>query len=260
MKIEVTGPMKNVLQSLLILAVLVGTIVTLELLLLVTKTPDYLVPTPSSVFREFALDVISGRVLKHMIATVSETLIGFFIAFTLGISLAVAVNRSKIVRKIIQPYITAFQAMPKVALAPIIVLWFGFGIASKIVLVTFIAFFLVFVSALNGLQSLSASVLELMRSWGATEGQILRKVRLPNALPFIFAGAEAALLYSLTAAVVGEFVGAGEGLGYLIQLRSAQLKADSSFAVILLLIIIAMTLQSTLIWIKNRVLFWTAKT
>ena len=122
-----------------------------------------------------------------------------------------------------------------------------------------IDFFLIFVNALSGLRSLDSLVLELMRSYRATERQILLKVRFPNALPFIFTAAEAALLYSLTAAVVGEFVGSREGLGYLIQLWSMQLKTASSFAAMLMLVIIALVMESTLIFVKQKVLFWVAK-
>ncbi len=260
MKRQAGNPTKNGLTILLVPIVLLTLIVSAELILVASKTPDYIVPTPSSVLREFSLDILSGRILRHAAVTISEALLGFFLALIIGIALAIVVNRYQTVHEVIQPYVTAFQAMPKVALAPIIVIWFGFGMESKVVLVTIIAFFIVFVSALNGFQSLSNSVLELMHSYGATEGQILRKARFQNALPFIFAGAEAAVLYSLTAAVVGEFVGSKEGLGYLIQVRTAQMKGDSAFSVILLLVIIALAVQSALTFIKSRLLFWTTKT
>ena len=236
------------------------TIIILELSILWSGTPDYLLPAPSSVFKEFASDLMSGRIPRHALVTLSETLLGFSIAFMVGSSLAVIVNRSKVLGEVIHPYITAFQAMPKIALAPIIILWFGFGMTSKIALVVLIAFFLIFVNTLSGLRSLGAPVLELMRSYGATEWQIFRKARFPNALPFIFAGAEAALLFSLTAAVVGEFLGAKEGLGYLIQLWSMQLKTASSFAAILMLVIVALAMHLTLVYIREKVLFWVAKT
>ena len=240
--------------------ILVLIIIILELLLVWSGIPSYLLPTPSSIFKEFVIELMNGLILKHALVTLSEALFGFFVAFVIGTSLAVVVNRSEIIKDVLQPYVTAFQAMPKVAMAPIIILWFGFGVASKIVLVILITFFLVFVNALTGLRSLSTPVLELMRSYRATEGQILLKVRFPNALPFIFAGAEAALLYSFTAAVVGEFVGAREGLGYLIQLWSMQFRADSSFAAILMLVIIALTMNLALTYVRNKVLFWAAKT
>ena len=240
--------------------ILVPIIIILELLLVWSGIPNYLLPTPSSIFKEFVIELMNGLILKHALVTLSEALFGFFVAFVIGISLAVVVNRSEIIKDVLQPYVTAFQAMPKVAIAPIIVLWFGFGVGSKIVLVILITFFIVFVNALSGLRSLSTPVLELMRSYRATEGQILFKVRFPNALPFIFAGAEAALLYSFTAAVVGEFVGAREGLGYLIQLWSMQFRADSSFAAILMLVIIALTMNLALTYVRNKVLFWAAKT
>lgn len=239
--------------------VFVITMVVLEILITWSGIPDYLLPTPSSVLEEFVVELSSGLIVRHALVTISETLFGFFAAFMVGTSLAVVVDRSKIVSDVFQPYITAFQAMPKIALAPIIVLWLGFGIASKIALVILIAFFLIFVNALSGLRSLSTPVLDLMRSYRATERQILLKVRFPNALPFIFTGVESALLYSLTAAVVGEFVGSTEGLGYLIQLWSAQLKTASSFAAILMLVVIALIMESTLVFVKQRVLFWVGK-
>ncbi len=239
--------------------VLALTVIVFELSISWAGMPDYLLPTPSSVLEEFVIELLSGFIVKHALVTISETLFGFVTAFVIGIMLAVVVNRSRTVSDVMQPFVTAFQAMPKIALAPIIIVWLGFGMASKIALVVLIAFFLIFVNALSGLRSLSIPVLELMRSYRATEGQILRKVRFPNALPFIFTGAEAALLYSLTAAVVGEFVGAKEGLGYLIQLWSAQLKTASSFAAILMLVIMALVMDSVFIAVRNKVLFWVAK-
>jgi NitT/TauT family transport system permease protein len=239
--------------------VLVLTIVALELSLSWSGTPDFLLPPPSSVFKKFVIGLMNGLILRNMLVTVSEASLGFFAALLIGTGLALAVNRSEVVSDIIQPYVMAFQAMPKVAIAPVIVLWFGFGIASKIVLVVLIAFFLIFINTLSGLKTLSNPMLELMRSYRATEVQILLKVKLPNALPFMFAGAESALFYSLTAAVVGEFVGGHEGLGYLIELWSQQLDTASTFAAILMLAIVALLMQLALISFKNRVLFWVAK-
>ncbi len=240
-------------------AVFVLTMVILELALLLSKTPDYLIPTPSSVFREFIAELMAGRIIRHAAITFSEALLGFFLSFMIGAGLATIVDRARVLSDVIQPFTTAFQATPKVALAPIIILWFGFGMASKIALVVLISFFLVFVATLSGLRSLGTPLLELMRSYGATEWQIFWKVKLPNALPFIFTGAETALLYSLTGAVMGEFLGSKEGLGYLIQLWSTQMRTASSFAAILMLVIIALVTHVTLVSVRNRVLFWITK-
>lgn len=169
MRTEATGRMRNIPGNVLALPILALVIIILELGLLWSGTPDYLIPAPTSVFNEFVAELVNGRLLRHTFVTLSEALIGFFIALAVGISLAVIVERSRILSEVMRPYITAFQAMPKVAIAPMIIIWFGFGITSKIVLVVFIAFFLVFINTLDGLRSLSAPVLELMRSYGATD-------------------------------------------------------------------------------------------
>jgi len=223
------------------------------------KIPFFLLPPPSSIFNALVEKLADGFLLYHAQVTLYETISGFFIGTILGIGLALLVDRSRFLNHLLHPYIVAFQAMPKMALAPLIVVWFGFGLSSKIAMATFISFFPIFVNSLAGLESLSVKIQDLMHSISATGTQIFIKAKLPNALPYIFAGLETGILLSLLGSVVGEFVGANEGLGYLILLWNTKLDTQYGFAALAMMVVIGIFLYLTLNTVRRRVLFWSEK-
>ncbi|MEX0945749.1 MAG: ABC transporter permease [Acidimicrobiia bacterium] len=213
-------------------------------------------PAPSAVAKSLGSLTTQGFLYGHLFATVKAALFGFVIGSALGFALGIALGVSEFTRRALSPYIVVFFTLPKVALAPIFVTWFGFGISSKIVMSAVICFFPVFVDTLSGLWLVDDRSLTLLRSLKASRGQILRKLSLPTALPNIFAGLKTGITLALVGVVVGEFVGTRQGIGYLIELYSFQLQIADVFTLILLLGLIGWALYATVDFIDRRVVFW----
>jgi len=154
------------------------------------------------------------------------------------------------------PYIVMFQSMPKVALAPLIIVWFGLGLGSKVVSAALIAFFPLLVNTIVGLRSADEDRVDLMRSLGATQMQIFWMLRLPSALPFLMAGLEVAMVFALVGAIVAEFVGSEAGLGMLIQSRNFSMDVAGEFAVLFILAALGLGLNAVVVLVRKRVLFW----
>jgi NitT/TauT family transport system permease protein len=217
-----------------------------------------IVPAPLDVIRTLIALTIAGQMQAAALVTLQETIYGFVIGSFLGIGLAVALSEIPPLRRLLQPYIVALQAVPKVAVAPLFLIWFGFDIESKIALVISIMFFPVLVNTLVGLDSVSDDQLELMRSYRATRWQTLRRVKVYVALPYVFAAFEVCLVLSLTAAVVAEMLGSGTtmGLGSLINIYSARMSSAGVFAVLVVLSILGVLLHAAVLMTARRCLAW----
>jgi NitT/TauT family transport system permease protein len=215
-----------------------------------------LLPRFSDVAVAFVTLVQQPFFFGHFGVTLSEILIGFACGVTLGLSLGIMLSVSKAARAITYPFVVAFQATPKVVFAPLFVAWFGFGITSKIVMAIVISFFPVLINTLAGLESVPDNAKMLMRSIRASNMQTFFKVSLPHALPIIFAGIKAALVFSVIGAIVGEFIGASAGLGYLLNLYNYQLRIDRVFAVIVVLASIGAGGFFFLEWLDRKLIFW----
>lgn len=197
-----------------------------------------------------------GHVGEALWITTQETILGFIAAAVLGIVLGVIVGETRLGRKAVMPYLVAFNALPKVAFAPVFVAWFGFGINSKIVMALFIAFFPVIVSTAAGLWAVDTDTLMLFKSMEAGRWQTLRKLKLPSALPYIFAGLKAAAVFAVVGAVVGEYLGGGKGMGELIRLASQTLRIDRVFAMIFYLGVLGLLLFGAVALAEKKLLFW----
>ncbi len=217
---------------------------------------EILLPRFSAVAVAFWTLVQQPFFYGHLGVTLSEILIGFVCGVTLGLSLGIMLAVSKAARAVTYPFVVAFQATPKVVFAPLFVAWFGFGITSKIVMAIVISFFPVLINTLAGLESVPESARMLMRSIRASRFQTFFKVSLPHALPIIFAGIKAALVVSVIGAIVGEFIGASQGLGYLLNLYNYQLRIDRVFAVIVVLASIGAGGFFLLEWLDKKLIFW----
>jgi NitT/TauT family transport system permease protein len=154
------------------------------------------------------------------------------------------------------PYIVMFQSLPKVALAPLIIIWFGLGLTSKVVNAALIAFFPLLVNTMVGLRSADEERVNLMRSLAASERQIFWMLRLPNALPFVMAGLDVAMIFALIGAIVAEFVGARSGLGMLIQSMNFTMDVSGQFSILLVLSVVGLLLNRCILLVRRRVLFW----
>lgn len=192
----------------------------------------------------------------HLMVTLTEILAGFVIGSLIGFLLGTALALWHPVKRLTYPYVVAFQAVPKVVFAPLFVAWFGFGQTSKIVMAVVIAFFPVLINTMVGLESVPADALRLMRSLRATAFQTFRKVSLPHALPVISAGVKTALTFAVIGAIVAEFVGASEGLGFLLNLYNFQFRIDRVFAVIIVLSAVGAFLYFLIEWVDRKLIFW----
>ena len=219
-----------------------------------------LFPGPGPTFGEIitsARGIISGdHVFEALVITSQEVVLGFIAAAVSGFALGVLVGETKIGQKAVMPYLVGFNAVPKVAFAPVFVAWLGFGINSKVVMALFIAFFPVIVDTAAGLAAVDRDAVMLFRSLGASRWQTLVKLKLPNALPFIFAGLKTAAVFSVVGAVVGEYLGGGQGLGQIIRLSAQNLALDRVFALIFYLSLLGLGLFGFVTWLERRLVFW----
>jgi len=218
--------------------------------------PAFLVPAPSTVGAALVRGVQSGLYLTHFWVTLYEALLGFCIAAATGIILGALIAQFRVVEQTFYPYLVALQTLPKIAIAPLIIVWFGFGISSKVIIAATVAFFPVLVNVIVGLKTIDAAKLDLMRSLRASRWQTFRLVTFPNALPFVFAGLDIAIVFSVLGAIVGEFVGAQRGLGNLILQFNFSLDIAGVFAVLIILSALGVALHLIMQAVLKRIIFW----
>ncbi len=248
--------MKSTRNRVLTLLLFCASVATWEAAVRLLEVPVFIVPPPSKVVIALWRGFASGLYLTHLYYTMAETILGFLLGSLLGFSLGTAVAMNRYVEYFFYPYIVMFQSLPKVALAPLIVIWFGLGITSKIVNAALVAFFPLLVNTMVGLRSADEDRVNLMRSLAASERQIFWMLRLPNALPFVMAGLDVAMIFALIGAIVGEFVGSREGLGMLIQSMNFTMDVSGQFSILIILSVIGLVLNRCILLIRRRVLFW----
>ena len=233
-----------------------SSILAWELIVRAFEIPTFIFPAPSKVamalWRGFAI----GLYQKHLYYTLLETVLGFLLGSALGFFLGTAVALNRYVEYFFYPYIVMFQSLPKVALAPLIVVWFGLGLKSQVINTALVAFFPLLVNTMVGLKSADEDRMNLMRSLAASDNQIFWMLRLPNALPFVMAGLDVAMIFALIGAIVAEFVGARAGLGMLIQSMNFNMDVSGQFSVLLILSIVGLLLNRCILLFRRRVLFW----
>jgi len=244
--------------SLLLLVVLLG---GWELGVRLFHVPKFLIPPVSDIavalWRGLAASPFAKDSLwYHSAITVTEILLGFFVGSAIGLAIGVVVSQMPRLEAILEPYVSALQSLPKVAVAPIIVVRLGFGIGSKVAIICLLTFFPVLVTSIAGFKAVDPDRIDLLRSLSATPWQIFRKAKFPSALPYIFAGLNMAAAFAVVGAIVGEFVGAQAGLGVLIQQMEAQMDTGGSFSVFIVLSVIGIVLTTILRRIQQRVLHW----
>ena len=227
-----------------------------EAIVRVFHIPQFILPAPSKVAEALWRGLTSGLYVEHLYYTLVSTVLGFLLGSALGFGLGTAVALSRRFEFFLYPYIVMFQSLPKIALAPLIVIWFGLGLSSKVVNAALVAFFPLLVNTIVGLKSADEDRVSLMRSLAASEKQIFWMLRLPNALPFVMAGLDVAMIFALIGAIVGEFVGAKRGLGMLIQSMNFTMDVSGQFSVLLILSVVGLLLNRCIQLIRKRVLFW----
>lgn len=218
--------------------------------------PGYLLPSPSKVIMQLYADLMQESVRVDIYYTLAEILLGFALATVLGLICGAAIALIPMVDKILSPYITCLQTIPKPAIAPLLIIWFGFGISSKVVIVALIAFYPIVVNAVVGFRGSDPRQILLMRVMKASRWQIFRMVQLPNALPFLMAGLQIAMVFSVIGAIVGEFLGASRGLGALIIQRQSAMDVAGVFSVLVVLSTVGIVLSVIIKALSKKLVFW----
>jgi NitT/TauT family transport system permease protein len=217
---------------------------------------EFVLPRPSQIAESLWAQLTNDLFWGHLWVTTKETLAGYAIGVVAALTLGTAISQVKLVEKTLMPYIVAFQTVPKVALAPLFVVWFGFGLTSKIVMAAVISFFPILINVIEGLRSADADRIQMLTVFGASKTQVFRMVRLPSAMPFIFAGLDIGIVFAILGAVVGEFIGAQEGLGYLLLQMNFNFDIASMFAILVVLSVMGMLAHFLIRLAQRKFAFW----
>jgi NitT/TauT family transport system permease protein len=228
----------GMLRKLTPLAGIVTFLVAWQLVVVIFHMPPYLLPGPAAVANAF-VDRLPD-LLAHGWVTVYEMIAGYALAVGIAIPLAIAITSSRKFNDFVMPTMLFFQIVPKVAIAPLFLVWFGVGATPKVLVAFLISFFPIVIDAAVGLRSMSAEMGDLARSMGATRWQVFAQFRLPTSLPYLFSGLKVAATLAIAGTVVGEFVGADKGLGYLLLVTNSNMETSLMFATIVALTIIGL--------------------
>jgi len=218
--------------------------------------PAFILPSPEQVVDRFLRAVADGSLLRHTAATLLEILLGLSAGILFAVVLGYFLSRSTILQNILQPFLVASQAIPTVAIAPLLVIWFGPGLLSKVLICALIVFFPVLVNTIVGFRAVPENLRDLMRSMRASRWQTLRLLEMPAALPVLLGGLRVGATLSVIGAVVGELVGADRGLGFLINVGRGQYDTALVFVGVLTLVVVALGLYTSVLWLEKYLLRW----
>ncbi len=211
---------------------------------------------PSAILIDFYNFIMSGEIFIHLGITLKEATFGLFFGTIAGISCGVILGRIKWMADLFEPIISALYGIPKLALAPIFILWFGLGIESKVFLSAVLVFYLVFFSTFEGIRSVDANIVAAVKLMGASRYQIFKNVTLPSCIPWIITGIRGGIGASLLGAIVGEYMGASAGLGWMVQYATTTYQVDRVMSCILTLLLIGLVLNKGLKYCESRLLRW----
>ncbi len=243
-------------RGVLAAAVFVAVLVLWTAYVRIAKLSPLVLPTPYAVWQSLIENTVNGQLPEHAVTTLIEIILGFLLGSVVGIVLGVVTAQSELMREMLSPYILASQAMPKLALAPIMVVWMGFGIAPKVVITALICFFPLLENTIIGLTSTNPHQLELFRALSATNWQTFIKLRVPSALPVIFTGLRVAVTLAVVGAVVGEYVGANKGLGALVIVTQGSFDTPLMFAIFVYLTVIGIVLYKLMQMLETTFFSW----
>jgi NitT/TauT family transport system permease protein len=224
-----------------------------QAIVFIGRYPPFILPGPLTVAQRFVRAWSDGTMWPHFSTTLVEVLLGFAIGATLALVIGVLLARSRLAERLLSPYLVAAQATPILALAPLIVLWFGNGLPSKLVITTLIVFFPVAVATMVGIRSVDPRLLEMARSFRATSGQVIRRVEIPAALPAILGGMRVGITLAVIGAIIGEWAGGERGLGVLINIsRGSLFDIPLMFATLATLALLGVALYLGMVLIERR--------
>jgi NitT/TauT family transport system permease protein len=220
------------------------------------ELPPFILPSPGIVAQKFLTTLEDGTLLRHAQVTIVEIALGLALGLTAAFVLGYILGKHRALEQIASPYIVASQSIPIVAIAPLLIIWLGSGLWSKVIVTALISFFPVLISTIVGIRNVDADLHDLMRSLRAGRGQLFWKLELPAALPVIFGGLKLSVTLAVVGAVVGEFVGADAGLGFLINLGRGILDTPIMFVAVIALVVIAQALYLTVALLERHFLRW----
>jgi NitT/TauT family transport system permease protein len=217
---------------------------------------SFWVSKPSLIISYIYNWIANGDFFRHLNATMTEIVVGYTLGAAFGLALGLPIGRMERTAKILDPFLLALNGIPRVALAPLFVIWFGIGITPKIVLVFTLVFFVVFYNSYAGVRSVERRYIDLAWVMGARSFSLFTKVILPAAMPYIILGLKLSIPYAVIGAIIGEFIASSEGLGYKIQLETSTYNTTGTMGGIVVLMILVVLLNFILAWIERRTLAW----
>lgn len=221
-----------------------------------TQLPSFMLPSPASVWMRFVRTWLDGSLVHHTGVTLGEVLSGLFLGMVVATALGYILAKSPLLERMLEPYIVASQAIPTVAIAPLLIIWFGPGKLSKVLISALIVFFPILINTILGIRSVSEDLYDLMKSLKATPLQVLKTLELPAALPVVLGGLKIGATLSVIGAVVGEFIGSDEGLGFLINVGRGLYDTPLVFVAVFTLVFLALALYGSVLIIERTVLTW----
>ncbi len=225
-----------------------------EFIVRLRDTPRWFLPPPSAVAS--ALFDSRQLLLHHTLITLEEVAVGFALSFLLGVVFALAIASSQLVERAFYPFVIASQAIPIIALAPILLIWFGYGLTPKVIVVALICFFPIVVNTVDGLRSVDPELIDLLRSMGASSWTTYRVVRIPWSLPYLFSGTRIAAAVSVIGALIGEWVGSSAGLGYFMIRSAGQFATARVFAAVLVSALLGLSMFGIVSLLERLLLPW----
>ncbi|HEY9076407.1 MAG TPA: ABC transporter permease [Anaerolineaceae bacterium] len=231
---------------------------TWQMIVWIGRLPAFILPAPGAVAARLVSETIEGTLLRHLAVTLGEVLLGLLLGVLLATVTGYRLAKSRTLERLLSPYLVASQAIPVVAIAPLLVIWFGPGLFSKVLICALIVFFPVLVNTVVGIRAVPAPLRDLMRSLHATPQQTLRYLEIPAALPVFLGGLRIGATLSVIGAVVGEFVGSDSGLGFLINVARGQYDTPLVFVAVFTLVAMALGLYGVVVLMEKRLLVWQA--
>ena len=231
-----------------------GFIALWQAMVWIMEVPAWKLPAPWAIASE--LVVSRSLFIRHAWVTLQEVLLGFAVALVVGVALATLISSSPTFRRAIYPFVIASQTVPTIVIAPLLLIWVGYGLTPKVIVVVLVAFFPIVVNAVDGLASADADMVRMMRTFGASSRQIFMKVKVPAALPLLFSGIKIAITFSVIGAVIGEWVGSSAGLGYLTRVSVPLFLTARSFGAVVILAVMGISLFLAVALVERRMLRW----
>lgn len=220
------------------------------------QVSELILPAPSKILASLYDGLASGLYVKALLVTLQAIVLGFLFSAAMAFVLGTLISQIRLLEAMIYPYVVALQTLPKIAIAPLILVWVGLGIESKIIIAALVSFFPMLVNTIAGLKATSSDKLELMLALSASPTKTFFLVKLPEALPYIFAGLQIGIVLAVLGAIVGEFVGSKAGLGYLIIQMNYTMDVSGMFAVLVILGVMGVVLNTIITLLRQRIIFW----